>query len=409
MTPPTTVRYISPLPTDGYAQRFPRVVTLLGSTGSIGTSALRVIAEQPHLFRIAGLAGARNTALLAQQAATWRPAYLAVLDDAAAAEVTALLAPLRASGYAPTILHGPEGYAHIASLDEADTVLSAQVGAAGLRATHAAAEAGKVIALANKESLVLAGDLIRSVCARTGASILPVDSEHNAIFQALCGHDNAEVRRIILTASGGPFRGRDAAFLRGVTPDQALAHPNWNMGPKITIDSATLMNKGLEVIEAYHLYGLPLDRIEVVVHPQSIIHSLVEYTDATQMAHMGPPDMRIAIGYCLGWPRLLATGVTPLDLTACGPLTFETPDLSSFPCLELARVSLQEGGGLPVVLNAANEVAVEAFLQQRIAFTAIPSLIEQAMRTHDGSSPTSLDAIEALDAKTRAITRERVR
>jgi 1-deoxy-D-xylulose-5-phosphate reductoisomerase len=354
------------------------------------------------MFRVIGLAGARNVELLARQAEEWRPPYLAVLDAAAAQNLKAALP----AGYTPTILHGPDGYARLATLDEATTVLSAQVGAAGLRATFAAAKAGKVIALANKESLVLAGDLIREVCRTSGASILPVDSEHNAIFQALCGHDGADVRRIILTASGGPFRGRDREFLGSVTRAQALAHPNWSMGAKISIDSATLMNKGLEVIEAHHLYGLALDRIDVVVHPQSIIHSLVEYSDCSQIAHMGPPDMRIAIGYCMGWPKLLNTGVRPLDLVKCGPLTFEEPDISSFPCLELARESLRGGNGLPVVLNAANEVAVESFLHDRIGFATIPELIERAMRTHDGSQPESLDDIEALDAATRARVRE---
>lgn len=407
------IDYISPLPSAQWAATFPRSIVILGSTGSIGTSALQVLHEQPERFRVAGLAGARNLPLLARQALEWRPPYLAVLDETAAKGLAALLP----ADYTPTILHGPEGYTRIATLDEADTVLSAQVGAAGLRATAAAAAAGKVIALANKESLVLAGDLIRKLCRESGASILPVDSEHNAIFQALCGHEGADVRRIILTASGGPFRGKDTTFLQSVTRAQALAHPNWSMGAKISIDSATLMNKGLEVMEAYHLYGVPLERIEVVVHPQSIIHSLVEYTDASQIAHMGPPDMRIAIAYCLGWPRLLRTGVTPLDLVTCGPLTFEQPDLSSFPCLELARASLRGGNGLPVVLNAANEVAVELFLQDRITFPAIPELIERAMNAHEAHTSgghnssaagvtDSIDEIETLDAETRANVRE---
>lgn len=405
------IDYISPLPGKDWAERSPRSVVILGSTGSIGKSALQVLREQPAMFHVVGLAGARNISLLASQASEWRPPYLAVLDSDTAADLKKLLP----AGYAPTILHGPEGYAQIATLHEADTILSAQVGAAGLRATYAAAKAGKVIALANKESLVLAGNLIRSVCHQSGASLLPVDSEHNAIFQALCGHNGADVRRIILTASGGPFRGKDTAFLRTVTRSQALNHPNWSMGAKISIDSATLMNKGLEVIEAHHLYGLPLDRIEVVVHPQSIIHSLVEYSDCSQIAHMGPPDMRIAIGYCLGWPKLLTTGVHPLDLVSCGPLTFEQPDISSFPCLELARESLRGGKGLPVVLNAANEVAVERFLQERIGFLDIPKLIERAMLDHSKhactspdspESPESIDDIEALDAATRAKMRE---
>lgn len=391
------IKYISSMPDRAYAETFPRSIVILGSTGSIGTSALKVLDEQPEKFSVIGLAGARNVALLAQQALQWRPAYLAVLTEDAANELRAALP----ADYSPEILVGGDGYAQMAQLDEASTVLSAQVGAAGLRATFAAAEAGKVIALANKESLVLAGDLIREVCQRTGAVLLPVDSEHNAIFQALSGHDESEVRRIILTASGGPFRGKDRGFLSTVTSKEALAHPNWSMGPKISIDSATLMNKGLEVIEAYHLYGVPLDTIEVVVHPQSIIHSLVEYNDGSQIAHMGPPDMRIAIGYCIGWPKIMKTGVAPLDLISCGDLTFEKPDILSFPCLELAREALRGGKGLGVVLNAANEIAVELFLKDNIQFLQIPELIQKAMEAHDMVTPASIEDIIALDSATR--------
>ncbi|MCT4626290.1 1-deoxy-D-xylulose-5-phosphate reductoisomerase [Halodesulfovibrio sp.] len=392
------IQYISSMPNTAYADTFPRSLVIMGSTGSIGTSALKVVEEQPEQFTVVGLAGARNISLLAEQAMRWRPAYLAVLTDDAAIELQKKLP----ADYTPTILVGGDGYAHMARLEEASTVLSAQVGAAGLRATFAAAEAGKVIALANKESLVLAGDLIRDVCQRTGAVILPVDSEHNAIFQALSGHDKAEVRRIILTASGGPFRGKKRDFLSTVTSKEALAHPNWSMGPKISIDSATLMNKGLEVIEAYHLYGVPLDTIEVVVHPQSIIHSLVEYNDGSQIAHMGPPDMRIAIGYCIGWPKIMKTGVTPLDLISCGDLTFEKPDILSFPCLELAREALRGGKGLCVVLNAANEIAVDLFLKGNIEFLQIPQLIKKAIEKHDMVTPASIDDIIALDSATRA-------
>ncbi|OBQ56238.1 1-deoxy-D-xylulose-5-phosphate reductoisomerase [Halodesulfovibrio spirochaetisodalis] len=391
------IKYISSMPDRAYAETFPRSIVILGSTGSIGTSALKVLDEQPEKFSVIGLAGARNVALLAQQAVQWRPAYLAVLTEDAANELRAALP----ADYSPEILVGGDGYAQMAQLDEASTVLSAQVGAAGLRATFAAAEAGKVIALANKESLVLAGDLIREVCQRTGAVLLPVDSEHNAIFQALSGHDESEVRRIILTASGGPFRGKGRGFLSTVTSKEALAHPNWSMGPKISIDSATLMNKGLEVIEAYHLYGVPLDTIEVVVHPQSIIHSLVEYNDGSQIAHMGPPDMRIAIGYCIGWPKIMKTGVAPLDLISCGDLTFEKPDILSFPCLELAREALRGGKGLGVVLNAANEIAVELFLKDNIQFLQIPELIQKAMEAHDMVTPASIEDIIALDSATR--------
>ncbi len=425
------IRYISRMPDRAWEDAAPRTVALLGSTGSIGTSALKVVEAHPGLFRVAALAGARNVRLLAEQATRHRPAHLGVLDEAGAAELRALLP----AGYAPEIHVGPEGYAALAALPDASTVLSAQVGAAGLRATVAAARAGKVICLANKESLVLAGALIRQICAETGAVVLPVDSEHNAVFQALRVHDVTRaphaVRRVILTASGGPFRGRDRAFLASVTREQALNHPNWSMGAKITIDSATLMNKGLEVIEAYHLYGVAPDAIEVVVHPQSIVHSLVEYADGSQIAHLGTPDMRIAIAYCMAWPRCVDTGVAPLDLVRAGNLTFEAPDLSSFPCLALARRVLAReartpgGAGLPVVLNAANEAAVELFLHGHIGFMDIPALIERALDAHEakatnteapGSTATKnpdnadndshmpmhdIDHIEALDAATR--------
>jgi 1-deoxy-D-xylulose-5-phosphate reductoisomerase len=431
------IRYISRMPDRAWEDARPRTVALLGSTGSIGTSALKVVEAHPGLFRVAALAGARNMRLLGEQAARHRPPHLGVLDEAGAAQLRGLLP----AGYAPEIHVGPEGYAALAALPDASTVLSAQVGAAGLRATVAAARAGKVICLANKESLVLAGALIRRICSETGAVVLPVDSEHNAVFQALRVHDTLRdggrapdaVRRIILTASGGPFRGRDRAFLSTVTREQALNHPNWSMGAKITIDSATLMNKGLEVIEAYHLYGVAPDDIEVVVHPQSIVHSLVEYADGSQIAHLGTPDMRIAIAYCMAWPRCVDTGVAPLDLVRAGCLTFEAPDLSSFPCLALARRVLASeartpgGAGLPVVLNAANEAAVELFLHGRIGFMDIPALIERALDAHeaeatdaetadadaanaepadhantDGYMPMhDIDHIEALDAATR--------
>ncbi|MDD4702616.1 MAG: 1-deoxy-D-xylulose-5-phosphate reductoisomerase [Desulfovibrio sp.] len=356
-------------------------MVILGSTGSIGRSALAVVESHSQAFRIEGLACARQVERLAEQAARWRPAHLAVLDEEAAAR----LKPLLPKGYAPNILVGREGYATLAALPEAPTVLSAQVGAAGLDGTLAAALAGKVICLANKESLVLAGDLVRRLCACTGAVILPVDSEHNAIFQCLAGRGQ-EVHRLILTASGGPFRGRSRDDLRHITPAQALKHPNWSMGAKISIDSATLMNKGLEVIEAYHLYGVPSDRIKVLVHPQSVIHSLVEFEDGTQLAQLGTADMRLAIASCLLWPRCLPVGVPPLDLTATA-LTFHEPDTDVFPCLDLARQSLALRGGRCVVLNAANEAAVELFLEGGCAFLDIPRLIEAALRAHDAGEP----------------------
>lgn len=379
----TNLRYISAPPSDAWIQQSPRTLSLLGSTGSIGVNALKVVETCPDAFQVEALAGARNIRLLAEQAAKWRPNFLGVLDSRAADALKALL-PI---GYNPTIVTGPEGYAQLAALPKVSTVLSAQVGAAGLRGTVAATLAGKIVCLANKESLVLAGGLIRDICTRTGAVILPVDSEHNALFQALAGRPAKDVRRIILTASGGPFHGRQRSELEKVTFQQALNHPNWSMGAKISIDSATLMNKGLEVMEAYHLYGAPLDTIDVVVHPQSIIHSLVEFNDGSLMAHMGTPDMRMAIAHCMAWPRCLDSGVKPLDLLQAGTLTFAAPDLDSFPCLALARRALRERGGQSVVLNAANEAAVALFLAGKIGFMDIPALLEQAMDEHAATAP----------------------
>jgi 1-deoxy-D-xylulose-5-phosphate reductoisomerase len=398
--------YISRPPSAAWAEHTPRGLSLLGSTGSIGVSALKVVEAHPRLFHVHALAGARNVALLAGQAARFRPPWLGVLDGAAADELRGYRL-----GYAPRIVAGSDGYARLACLPEASTVLSAQAGAAGLRATLAAASAGKVICLANKESLVLAGEGIRHICARTGAVILPVDSEHNAIFQALAGRKAGHVRRILLTASGGPFRGWKREALAAVTPEQALRHPSWSMGVKITIDSATLMNKGLEVIEACRLYGLPSERVDVILHPQSLVHSLVEFTDGSLMAQLGTPDMRVPIGHCLAWPRCLDLGVAPLDLLKSGPLAFEAPDEDNFPCLPLARRALRHGRGMPAALNAANEIAVELFLAGRIAFPDIPVLIENVLDScerlglpdlPDGSDSLKLfQAIERLDADAR--------
>ena len=356
------IRYITELPSSEWENSFPRPVVLLGSTGSIGVNTLRIIEKHPDLFQVVALAGGRNVERLIEQALRWRPPYLGIQTEEGR---KALLAALP-SGYEPEILVGPQGYAELASLPEASTVLSAQMGAAGLRATMAAAEAGKVICLANKESLVLAGGMLRETCARTGAVILPVDSEHNAVFQGLRGRNPETVRRIILTASGGPFRGKKRDFLATVTPAQALKHPNWSMGAKITIDSASMMNKGLEIIEAHHLYGLPLERIGVLVHPQSLVHSLVEFEDGSLMAQAGTPDMRMP-----------------------------------FPCLELACRTIGKGSALPVALNAANEVAVEAFLSGRIGFMDIPDIIGRALDECSAPDPASLEAIETLDHETR--------
>ena len=377
------IAYISPLPDTRWQNTWPRRLSILGSTGSIGRSAVEIVRMEPEKFLVTALAGAMNIALLAEQALEFHPPFLAVQSQEGAAALRARLP----QGYTPEILVGQEGYETLASLPQADIVLSAQVGAAGLRATVAAAEAGKVIALANKESLVLAGTRLRALCAATGAVILPVDSEHNALFQCLAGNDPKAVERVILTASGGPFRGATRNQLAHATVEAALAHPNWSMGAKITIDSATMMNKGLEIIEAHHLYGLPLERIDVLVHKESIVHSLVEYRDGSQLAQLGSPDMRVPIAHCLGWPQRLNTGVKRLDLAACGTLTFTAPDEDAFPALGLAKRALREGKGCPVVLNAANEEAVAAFLAERIGYLDIADLVAHALDAYLDTPP----------------------
>lgn len=413
------MRYISAVPDLAHALPWPRRLAVLGSTGSIGRNALRVVEGAGEVsfppcggpaFRVEALAAGRNIALLAEQAGRWRPPYLAIQDATGESGVDALLR-LLPRGYHPTVLTGPQGYAALAALEGVDMVLSAQAGAAGLRATVAAAAKGKTICLANKESLVLAGDLLRELCARTGAVILPVDSEHGALFQCLVGRRPDDVARLVLTASGGPFRGRDTAFLSTVRPENALRHPNWNMGAKITIDSATLMNKGLEVIEACHLYGVPVDAVDVLIHPQSLVHSLVEMKDGSLMAQLAVPDMRLPIALCLGWPLTpprRMVGIHLLDLAKAGTLTFDRPDTAAFPCLDLARRAL--AGGRTVELNAANEVAVERFLQGDIAFTDIPALVrdaldhaERADRTDETGAGLAADTTNKADPATRCV------
>ncbi|GAB6038153.1 1-deoxy-D-xylulose-5-phosphate reductoisomerase [Fundidesulfovibrio butyratiphilus] len=389
--------YISSLPGTDFSPEGPRRLCLLGSTGSIGRSALAVVADHPEEFTVVALTGGRNVALLAEQAAAFRPSVLAVLGPD---EARALAASLP-SGYAPEILYGPEGFVAAATLAEVDVVLSAIVGAAGLAPTLAAVEAGKIVALANKESLVLAGDLIRRACARSGAVILPVDSEHNALFQSLAGHKGQYVDHLVLTASGGPFRTWPTEELAGVSAAQALKHPNWSMGAKISIDSATLMNKGLEVIEACHLYGLPQEKVKVLVHPQSIVHSLAAYRDGSFLAQLGQPDMRIAIAYCLCYPKRLPLNLEPLDLAALATLTFEHPRTDAFPCLALARQAQAGGQGYCVVLNAANEVAVDRFLRGQAAFADIARAVDWALDAYPGDPAPDLASILQLDQATR--------
>ncbi|AMK12200.1 1-deoxy-D-xylulose-5-phosphate reductoisomerase [Pseudodesulfovibrio indicus] len=397
--------YISPWPETVECPPFPRALSILGATGSIGDSALKVVAKHPDRFTVIALAGGRNGKKLAALCNRFQPRYAAVLDEAAR---DAFLAHVDDAGRTE-LLVGPDAFVRLAALPEADLILSSIVGAAGFEPTLAAARAGKMIALANKESLVLGGHLIRAACAESGAVVLPVDSEHNALFQGLAGHgSDEELKRLILTASGGPFRGRDAAFLSTVTRDQALAHPNWDMGAKISIDSATLMNKGLELIEACHLYGLPPDMVSVVVHPQSIIHSLVEYVDGSQLAHLGNPDMQVPIAHCLCYPERVAVDVPRLDLAKVGSLTFEEPDLAAFPCLRLAREAFDAGPSHPIVLNAVNEVAVDAFLKERIGFLDIPAMIEAGLDRHAPVDVTTPEAVLALDREVRRETESRL-
>ena len=382
-----------------------RNVAVLGATGSIGTSALDVIARHPHALRASVLAAGSRVDALVQLCRTHRPAHAAIADEGAFA---ALRDGLRDAGLDTQPHAGAQALAALAASDACDTVVAAIVGAAGLDSTLAAARAGKRLLLANKESLVLAGELLMAAAREGGATIVPIDSEHNAIFQCLGAcEDGAEVARIVLTASGGPFRGRTRGGLADVTPAQAVAHPKWDMGPKISVDSATLMNKGLEVIEAHHLFGLPGERIEVLVHPQSLVHSLVEFVDGSTLAQLGLPDMRTALAVGLGWPRRIASGVGGLDLRAQGRLDFEAPDLDAFPCLGLAYAALAAGGTAPASLNALDEIAVSAFLQGRIAFLDIPATIEDGMAALPVTPADSLDALLEADARARAFAQDR--
>lgn len=378
-----------------------RSLALLGATGSVGVSTLALVERFPERFRIVSLAAGRNVALLAEQVRRHEPELVSVADDASAAELRA-----RVPGYAGRILTGPEGPLAVATHPRADVVLSALVGALGLEPTLAAIESGKDVALANKEVLVVAGALVTRAARARGVRLLPVDSEHNAIFQALHGHNSAEVRRLILTASGGPFLRHSSAELAAVTRADALKHPTWKMGPKITIDSATLMNKGLEVIEAHWLFDVEPERIDVVIHPQSIIHSMVEYVDGSVLSQMAVPDMTIPIAYALAYPdRLPLDHLRRLDLPTAGDLTFVAPDRDKFPCLDLAYRALRAGGTMPAVLNAANEVAVERFLGEEVGYRDVPAIVAAVMDAHAPAAATDLATLLAADRWARAAAR----
>ncbi|MDD2701069.1 MAG: 1-deoxy-D-xylulose-5-phosphate reductoisomerase [Sideroxydans sp.] len=382
-------------------------ITVLGSTGSIGKSTLDVVARHPDRYRIIALTANQQDELLFEQCRQFRPHFAVLLDEAAAERLRARIAATRLD---VEVLCGNDALVRVATLPEVDAVMAAIVGAAGMRPTLAAAEAGKKVLLANKETLVLAGHLFMEAVRRSGAVLLPIDSEHNAIFQSL-PHDYAGnmqhsgVSKILLTASGGPFRNTPLSELQNVTPDQACAHPNWSMGRKISVDSASMMNKGLEVIEAHWLFNAAADDIQVVVHPQSVIHSMVQYVDGSVLAQLGNPDMRTPIAYALAWPERIVSGVAPLDLFAIAKFDFVAPDLVRFPCLALAYQALRTGGTVPALLNAANEVAVDAFLNQRIAFLDIPRLIESVMAAVPRSEVHQLQDVLAADAAARASAR----
>ena len=377
-------------------------IAILGSTGSIGRSALQVVEQFPDRLQVVALAAGRNIDLLAEQIHRFRPRLAAVFDLQLAKDLTSRLQP----GIEVEVVAGSQGYQQVASCAEAEMILSSMVGAAGLIPTLSAIRAGKDVALANKETLVMAGALVMGEVRRSQVELLPVDSEHNAIFQAMAGHRREDLKRILLTASGGPFLNMPKEQLESVTPTQALAHPNWAMGPKISIDSATLMNKGLEVIEAKWLFDVPVEKIDVHVHPQSIVHSMVEYVDGSVIAQMGIPDMRIPIAYALAYPERLELDLPRLDFFTVQTLTFQEPDLNRFPCLKLAFAACKAGGTMPAVLNAANEVAVQAFLDNRIPFSGIPRLVNQAMEEHALDPAAELEAILEADAWARRRTEE---
>lgn len=379
-------------------------LVILGSTGSIGVTTLSVVERFPEKFQVVGIAGGSKVELLAEQARRFQPRVVAVGNPEAAKELRE-----RLGGFQGEVVHGPAGLEQCATLPEADLVISALVGALGLVPTLRAVERGKAVGLANKEVLVAAGALVTKRAQECGATVWPLDSEHNAIFQALHGHRREDVRRLVLTASGGPFLRTPKAQLEHVTPREALQHPTWKMGAKITIDSATLMNKGLEVIEAHWLFGFAPEQIDVVIHPQSIVHSLVEYIDGSFLAQLGVPDMSIPIAYVLGYPERLPLQHLPrLDLAKARTLEFVSPDVDRFPCLALAYEALARGGTAPAVLNAANEEAVAAFLEGKLKFSDIPRLLRAVMESHVPTEVDTLDVVLQADRWARSEAQQRI-
>lgn len=382
-------------------------LTILGSTGSVGTSTLAVLQLHPDLFKVETLTANSNVSLMFEQCQQFKPHSVVMVDHAAAKKLNA---QLRQAGLEKIdVLSGADALIDVAKSGAYDALMSAIVGAAGLLPTLESVRAGKRVLIANKEPLVMTGDLFMREAKQSGAVILPIDSEHNAIFQCL-PHDQSKrgVRKIHLTASGGPFRGRAWSELRDITPDQACAHPNWTMGQKISVDSATMMNKGLELIEAAALFSLPAESVDIVVHPQSIIHSMVEYTDGSFLAQLGAPDMRIPIAHSLSWPDRIASGANTLDITEIARLDFEKPDMSNLPCLRLARAAAEQGGSAPAILNAANEVAVEAFLQCQIGFTDIAIVVESVLSGSNNKAVDSIECVLNIDNEARILAQAQV-
>lgn len=381
-----------------------RSLSILGSTGSVGRSTLDIVGRQPDRFRVVALGAGSNLEEMLRQIERFRPGIVSSSDPKARRFLQERLGPR-----CPEVLEGTAGAVAVATHPEAEVVVSAIVGSAGMIPTMRAVEAGKVVALANKESLVVCGELMIRRARETGATLLPVDSEHNALHQCLRGGDPGEVRRLVLTASGGPFRGRKTEDLRDVTPEQALRHPTWDMGPKISIDSATLMNKALEVIEARWLFDVPGPRIDVIVHPQSLVHSLVEFIDGSMLAQIGTTDMRHPIQYALTYPERRESLLAPLDLIAAGRLYFEAPDRGVFRSLDLGYKALEAGGSAPAVLNAANEVAVQAFLERRISFLDIPEVVEDTLERHACGPAVTVEDLLEIDLEARRLAEARAR
>ena len=379
-----------------------RNISIFGATGSVGLSTLDLVRQHRDAFRVVALTANGNAAGLADLAREFDAELAVVAEEEAYPALKAALVGTRTA-----VAAGAEALIEAAKRD-VDWTMAAIVGCAGLPPTMAAIEQGKTVALANKEALVSAGALMMAAVERSGATLLPVDSEHNAIFQCLAGGRIDQVRKITLTASGGPFRNYTLDQMRSVTPEQAVAHPNWDMGAKISVDSATMMNKGLELIEAHHLFPVGLDKIDILVHPQSVIHSMVEYADCSTLAQMGSPDMRIPIASALAWPERIATNCQPLDLASIGQLTFEAPDLVRFPALRLARAAIQEGGAKPAILNAANEVAVAAFLAGQIGFLDIADVVDATLDGYAEDAPNSLDNLFSIDAGARAYAQHKI-